>query len=242
MALSLRDWLKLLLLPKRPYFSHMATVESAHGEPELGFLASLVGSGGTAVDVGANRGLYSFQFSRLCDHVLAFEPNPDFAYFARHALPANVTVHELALGATDGAGVLRVPVLNGVLQHREGSLLGPRDQTPTNDHPVEIRTLDSFSLRNLKVIKIDVEGTELAVLRGARSSIARERPILIVELLTVSYEDPAGAVASICRDFGYVPKIVANGALVDAQAHLASGATCESRNVVFLPVGDASDI
>ena len=87
MSLSIRDWLKLLFLPKRPYYSHMAKVERLGGEPEIGMLAHLVDPGGVAVDIGANRGVYSFQFSRLCDQVFAFEPNPDFAFFARWSLP-----------------------------------------------------------------------------------------------------------------------------------------------------------
>lgn len=212
MALSIRDWLKLLLLPKRFYFPHMASVERLGGEPELNLLVDLFERGGSAVDVGANRGLYSFQFSRLCNHVLAFEPNPDFALFARRALPANVKVYELALGAEAGEGVLKVPVVNGVRRHREASLLYPTDQRPTIDISVEIRTLDSFSIRDLRIIKIDVEGTELAVLQGARETIARERPILIVELLAGRYRDQTGVIASIAQDFGYAAKIV--GAVV----------------------------
>lgn len=241
MSLSIRDWLKLLFLPKGPYYSHMANIERLSGEPEIGMLAQLVGPGGVAVDIGANRGVYSFLFSRLCDQVFAFEPNPEFALFARWALPANVTVHELALGEEPRRGILKVPVLNGIAQHRGGSLTDLNDQRTTHDYPVEIRTLDSFAIRDLKVIKIDVEGAELAVLHGARATIARERPIMIVELLTAFYRDQVGVVSSIAADFGYAAKIVADGRLVDAEGYLVSGAPWKSRNVVFLPLaGHAS--
>jgi len=235
--LSIRDRLKLLFLPKAPYFSHMAAVELPMGEPELGILAHLVGRGGTAIDAGAHRGLYSYQFSRLCDQVLAFEPNPDFAFFARRALPRNVIVHQLALGSETGSGTLRVLISNGVAHHSGGSLIGPIEQGTTANYPVEIRTVDSFLVRDLKIIKIDVEGMELAVLEGARTTIARERPILIVELLAGRYADPIKTVERISHEFGYSGKIVADRRLVDAVQCLASGAPLASRNVVFVPAG-----
>ena len=49
---------------------------------------------------------------------------------------------------------------------------------------VEVRTLDSFAFRDVCVIKVDVEGSEMEVLEGARETILRDRPPLIVELLT----------------------------------------------------------
>ncbi len=234
--LSARDRLKLLLLPKRLYYPHLVSVHRRSGEPELGLVGGLVGSGGTAVDVGAHRGVYSFQFSRFCDQVLAFEPNPYFAEFARRALPANVAVRQLALGAEAATGLLRIPLQDGVRRHYEASLLPRADGAATADVAVEIRTLDSFSIRDVRIVKIDAEGTELEVLTGARATLARERPVLIVELLAGFYPDPAKAVDSVAQAYGYAAKLAVGGRLIDALDYLASGGDFVSRNVVFLPL------
>ena len=86
MALSLEDRLKMLL-PGALYYPRKVAKEMAKREPELGLLASLVPRGGTAIDVGCNRGIYSYQLSKLCDRVIAFEPHPDMAPL-RPRLPA----------------------------------------------------------------------------------------------------------------------------------------------------------
>lgn len=46
----------------------------------------------------------------------------------------------------------------------------------------ELRTIDSFGFRNVSLIKMDVEGYEDAVLAGAKETIQRERPVLLVEI------------------------------------------------------------
>ena len=53
--------------------------------------------GGTAVDIGANQGFFAFALSALADRVVCFEPNPDYAFFARWMLRGRAEVYELAL-------------------------------------------------------------------------------------------------------------------------------------------------
>ena len=66
--------------------------------------------GGTAIDVGANQGFFAFAFSRIVDRVEAFEPNPDYAAFARAMLGARARVHAVALSNTNGTAEFVVPV------------------------------------------------------------------------------------------------------------------------------------
>jgi len=60
--------------------------EARTGEPELLVLAELVPRGGIAVDVGANVGFFAYALAEIADRVVAFEPNPDYALFARWML------------------------------------------------------------------------------------------------------------------------------------------------------------
>lgn len=233
MSLSLEDRLKLLL-PGSLYYRRKVRSEIGRGEPEFGHLDRLVGErAGTAIDVGCNRGIYSYALSRLCRRVLAFEPNPDLARFARHMLPANVEVHEMALGAAQGRAVLHIPVdARGRDVHLRASLSGaqPRERR----HEVEVRPLDSFATEAVRFIKIDVEGTEMAVLAGAAATIARDRPVLLVELL-VGHHDPKPAIDEVCRTYRYDGFVATRDGLVDAMACIDGGGRPPSRNVVFMP-------
>ena len=233
MSLSLEDRLKQLL-PGWFYYRRKVRSEIGRGEPEFGHLEGLIGDrAGMAVDVGCNRGIYSYVLSRLCRKVLAFEPNPDLAAFARRMLPANVEVHGLALGASHGRSVLHIPVdARGRDVHLRASL--SEESASERRHEVEVRPLDSFATEAVRFIKIDVEGTELAVLAGAAATIARDRPVLLVELL-VGHHDPRPAIDEVCRTYGYNAFIATKERLVDAVSCLEGGGKPPSRNVVFMP-------
>ena len=73
-------------------------------------LSKLVPRGGTAVDVGANQGFFSYALAAIVDRVIAFEPNPDYAFFARWMLRGRAEVHQLALSDASGRGTLYVPI------------------------------------------------------------------------------------------------------------------------------------
>ena len=104
-----------------------------------------------------------------------------------------------------------------------------------------MRTLDSFRLTDVTFIKIDVEGSERDVLEGARATIARERPPLLLELLSGTHDDPGALTAEICKDFGYEAFIVQKGEKLAALPTIAAlgkntswGTEIESRNVLFV--------
>jgi hypothetical protein len=82
MTLSLPERLAMLMPPSVFYRRRIAQ-EARTGEPELAVLAELVPRGGIAVDVGANIGFFAYALADIADRVLAFEPNPDYALFAR---------------------------------------------------------------------------------------------------------------------------------------------------------------
>jgi FkbM family methyltransferase len=68
----------------------------------------------------------------------------------------------------------------------------------------------------VRFVKADVEGNEREVLDGARATIARDRPIILVELLSGTYEEPAADTAAICESFGYEAFIVQRGEKIAA--------------------------
>ena len=152
-------------------------------DPELQLLPALA-RGGVFLDVGANVGTWCGRAARMFAEVHAFEPLASLAAALRRAVPANVTVHELALSDRDGRGRFAVPIYRGQALTTRASL--ERDANEGTDgeaiYEVMLARLDGLALHDVDVIKIDVEGHEAAVVAGARQTIERERPTLIVEI------------------------------------------------------------
>jgi FkbM family methyltransferase len=243
MPLPLRERLAMLLPPSWFYRRRIAD-EARSGEPELAVLATLLPRGGTAVDIGANQGVYAYALADIADRVVAFEPNPDYAAFARRMLRGRAELHEVALSNESGRGSLHVPLSDqGMVLHLAGSLKGTHSQfRDSKSYKVEVRTLDDFSLTNTRFIKADVEGSEREVLDGARATIGRDRPVILLELLSGTHADPGAYAAAICESFGYDAFIVQHGEKIAALPAIAAlgknsswGTEIESRNVLFLP-------
>jgi FkbM family methyltransferase len=152
-------------------------------EDEMVILNSLPLSYKTAVDIGANRGYYSYLMSKAFDRVEAFEPNPGVVQRLRDYNASNVHVNLLAVSSKPGEAILYIPIVNGVEYTGWASFdranLGHCSTFRELD--VTAITLDSLGLPDVSLIKIDVEGHEIDVLSGSRETIRTYRPVLIVE-------------------------------------------------------------
>ena len=243
MAMSLKQRLMENFLPSSFYYRRRFDDEATWGEHELRALDQIVSRGGTAVDVGANDGVFAFAFAGIADRVEAFEPNPDYARFARRMLGSRARVHEIALSNKPGTAEFIVPVSeDGTVLHLGGSLKLPTAPPKALRFNVAVRTLDSYAFEEVRVIKVDVEGSEMEVLEGGQETIRRHRPALIVELLTGTHSDPIALTERICATYGYNSRIVTiDGAVVDAIPVMRSlgsnttwGSPIRNRNVLFL--------
>lgn len=234
-----------MLMPPTAYYRRRVAHETGTGEPELAILPQLMKRGGTAVDVGANQGFFAFALAGVADRVIAFEPNPDYAFFARWMLRGHAEVLSNAISDKAGRATFYVPVReDGLVLHLAGNLTGAHSQFAKSmrTFEVEVRTLDSFNLTDVRFIKVDVEGVERQVLDGARVTIMRDRPAMVLELLSGTHDDPHGLTEAICRDFGYEAFVVQKGERLPGLPTIASlgknttwGTHIETRNVTFLP-------
>lgn len=211
-----------LALPRRVAnrlkFSLMLRREERAGEPELADLLSLVPPGSVAVDVGANAGMVTWLLSRRAGRVVAVEPNPALAAKLRRDFAGEaVEVAECALSDAAGEGTLLVPSADGVELDGRASLEadanGGLDVRPVE---VPVRTLDGLGLRDVGFVKIDVEGHEMSVLRGAERLLAEQAPSLLVEAEEKFGEGLAAAVVGHLRDRGYDGVFLWEGAYRDA--------------------------
>jgi FkbM family methyltransferase len=147
----------------------------------------------TIIDVGANVGRYAWFLRRHASPaatLIALEPHPGAARFLREALQqlSGCTVLELAAADADGSAQLVVPEgAFGAPVPALGWVRSQRDGRSNDGIQVRIRRLDGLvddgtvAVVSPVFLKIDVEGSEAGVLRGARAFLQRYRPILYFE-------------------------------------------------------------
>ncbi|MGQ4385943.1 FkbM family methyltransferase [Streptomyces sp. SAS_270] len=149
-------------------------------EPELARLGDLCPTDcGTAVDVGGWYGPWTRRLAKRAARVVTVEPVPHLARLLSSRGPGNVRVVPAA--ASDRPGTARLWLPSDDAGDRGVSSLVRRD-IHARALEVPCVTLDGLDLRDVDFIKIDVDGNELAVLRGAATLLARDRPALFVEL------------------------------------------------------------
>lgn len=169
------------------------------GEAELGELPRIVRKQDLAIDVGCNLGIYTFALSGLADRVIAFEPIPLLARFVRKQRLPGVKVEQIALSSSDGAGELSVPETGAAYASlRADAPLGQGQRLQ-----VATRSLDSLDLGRIGFMKVDVEGFEEAVLNGARATIARDKPRLLVEIEERHNHGGLARIVAMLTDLGY---------------------------------------
>jgi len=234
-----------MITEERPedFYRRRIAEEAATGEPELLLLPTLIKPGGIAADVGANQGFFSFALSEVADEVHAFEPHPDYAEFAGRMLGTRAAVHSVALSDARGQASFFVPVSeDGLELHLAGNLKNAHAQFQKQKViEVRVETLDFYELRDVRFIKVDVEGSEFEVLLGGRETIVRDRPVLLLELLSGTYDRPLEIVEKVCATFPYRAYVTNNGELLDAaeaikelDSNTTWGSHIATRNVLFI--------
>ena len=163
-------------------------------EDEKKFMMRFLGAGMTVLDLGAHHGYYTLLASAMVGPsglVLAFEPSPRERKRLKLHLKINrsrnVRVEPFALGGGEGTANLFL-----CLGKETGcnSLRPPDVPEPTMPVEVSVTTVDDALKQNrvnsVDFIKLDVEGAEIEVLKGATALLSRNpRPVIICELADV---------------------------------------------------------
>lgn len=175
-------------------------------EPEQTRLfAERIGAHGTVLDVGAHAGYYSLLASTLIGRagtVWSFEPDPHNARFLRRHLEINRcgNVHVVEAAVSDQAGTAHFAAGSGSGTGRLADAGGIEVETVRLDDVCQEHGIAPSA------VKIDVEGAEAAVLRGACETIARFRPVLFL-----STHGPAvhRECVAVLREMGYAFRPIA---------------------------------
>jgi FkbM family methyltransferase len=158
---------------------------------EFAFVDSSLRPGMVFLDIGANEGFYSIFASRRVGNsgrVVAFEPSDrEFERLQRNISlnkANNIQAESIALAEAPGRGKLRICEYGHEGQNTLGDFA--HDVRQCGDQAVDIQRLDDYlsdhPFDRVDFIKMDVEGAEQRVLEGARQTLARYRPVILLEL------------------------------------------------------------
>lgn len=138
-----------------------------------------------AVDVGSHVGLWSAHLAAAFEAVECFEPHPLHRHcweLNMRAAQARATLHGVALGArADRLLLASNPASSGDTWIDPASSGDPLSGDGRERFEVEVATLDMYDLSHVDLLKLDCEGFELPVLRGARRTLEEWRPLVVVE-------------------------------------------------------------
>lgn len=237
-------WFKINGDPKDAYFTGLGDGHEFIDDG-LDVLRATVVPDSVIVDVGANIGLHALSLAATCPrgHVHAFEPVPRTERLLRENVDLNgapnITVHPIAAGAEPGvlrffeneefaAGSMALdnadPLLVELLaarSHADTATAGTRE-AQGREIAVPCATLDEYcteiGLTKLDLLKVDAEGHDLQVLRGAREVLARFRPIVQLEFASFAFSMhqrilPSDALAEVRETFDRVFVVTRGGGL-----------------------------
>lgn len=170
---------------------------------EFDHLAQFVPPDTVAVDVGANAGQYSLKLATLARRVISIEPVNAMDWLGE-SLPHNCAFFSMAASDRTGVARLRIPEIDGALACGLATLGNHQDDQPGYDQNTSTRTLDDILANTapgerVGFVKIDVEGHERQVLRGARETLTRWRPNIQIEI----YPEAFFAMREVIARLGY---------------------------------------
>lgn len=184
-------------------------------ERDLRFLSHL-DAVGLAIDIGGNWGqsIEALRWTCSPKQIVCFEPNPHLSGILskRYRAKPGITILENGVSDRPGELDLFVPRYRGFVYDGLASLdkasaadwlnedsVAGFDQTELSieQHKVKIITLDSLNLEP-DVVKIDVQGYELQVVKGGAETFTRWQPVTIIET-------PNNSVTSLLADYGLLP-------------------------------------
>lgn len=221
-------------------------------EPEFLWIKNILSKDAVFIDVGANVGAYLFTLENhlKSENIFAFEPNHQLFKRLGRLFP-KVNLSSVALSDISTIAEFKIPVINGEKVHTRGTLqtsIKEKNEERTILQKVEVKPLDDLDLKfqKLDFIKIDVEGNEMQTLRGAKNTIEKFKPILMVEMEQRHHEDNLWTLISEIADWGYSvnyldretlkPKILTEEFLNQQNPNNVKNYKDYINNIIFLPI------
>jgi len=188
------------------------------GVPEKNLIdwsTQFVNDNSVFIDVGAHMGTYSINLAPHCKHVYSFEPQ-QFTYYQLCGNVAlnglfNVTCYNNAVSDEVCTKELNIISHDGGGSTLEVDTIGVRNEKIIKKQSVETVRIDDYNFSDVSFIKIDVEGHELEVIKGAINTIEKYNPVLLFECWNCDwYVDKKDLTINFVKSLGYSVTSVKN--------------------------------
>ena len=187
-----RKILKIFLMLSASSFSikiqYFIYYFSENKENELFKLKQLISSKGNAIDIGCNKGLFSYALSKQSKiiKIFSFEPNKFILNDLKNYNCKNIKIFNYALSNKEKNENLIIPYykrfeLDGFATLEKKILLNQKFRKFKKIN-IKTKKLDNFNFKNISFIKIDVEGHEISLLNGAKKIFKANKPNCLIEI------------------------------------------------------------
>ena len=188
------DWLRI---------RERAWREIRKGEKEIKLIPQLLSNCNRAIDIGANVGVWSYWLSKYAKQVESFEPNPKVFNALKNIKIKNVNSYNIALSNKTGSVDLLIPKGSKGFSNQGASLSSIKVQGEHKSISIEAKRLDEYNFLDVDFIKIDVEGHEHEVIEGARETIKKFKPTMVIEMEEKHNQIPIEEQISSVEKMGY---------------------------------------
>ena len=188
------DWLRI---------RERAWRERRKGEKEIKLIRQLLSNCNRAIDIGANVGVWSYWLSKYAKQVESFEPNPKVFNALKNIKIKNVNSYNIALSNKTGSVDLLIPKGSKGFSNQGASLSSIKVQGEHKSISIEAKRLDEYNFLDVDFIKIDVEGHEHEVIEGARETIKKFKPTMVIEMEEKHNQIPIEEQISSVEKMGY---------------------------------------
>jgi FkbM family methyltransferase len=174
-------------IPNDDFFTNLRENDSLSlfGKESRDLALSHVTNFGTVIDIGAHVGISVLHWTQHFQHCVAYEPMPDhFDCLTENTMHlSQVTRFNYAISNQQQLlkAAYRTTKNSGSFQLLDDRYQQPSKKLPRQLYDIESHKLDEFDFDSVGLIKIDVEGWELEVLKGAVETIKKHQPVMLIE-------------------------------------------------------------
>jgi FkbM family methyltransferase len=184
-----------------------------------------------SIDIGANRGIYTYALVDKARHIYSFDPLQECCEYIDNFDSSSVSVFNFALSDTNSSLELFIPIIGSRTVYTRASLDRPEGGYISRN--ISVRKLDDFPISDIGFIKIDVEGAELSVLKGAANKLQEYLPNMLIEIdasrhTKSSFDEVFGYLFNL----GYLAYVCENGRLMKLE-HPSANST-QYTNFIFI--------
>lgn len=243
---------------KKRYFKNLENISEENYsqrnvEPELIWIKDFLPQDAVFIDIGANVGSFLYQIEKKLNskNIYAFEPNQKLNQRLKRIFP-EIKIYPFALSDKNETATFKIPVINGRTYDSRGTLQTDLTENGETKHivkQVQVVKFDDWvtgkNLHRIEFIKIDVEGNEMQTLCGAKNSITKFRPVLMVEMEQRHHRDPLQDLVAEIENWDYTahyldrqtfkPEKLKQDFFAAQTEHLLKNKKQYINNIIFIP-------